>query len=195
MDNYKLIQFTDNKILFFIVIKITILPSTLYVIVLLYLKHLILMWPMSSKYVIYRVTSNFTFHQNMDVYDIVFWLRLGSNISLVLWIYDGKTSWQNSKDLMGERRCGWKTHITKKERLIIWCLDERHNTELRKGITHLARNECIIYWKIFYQILFSTKDVNYVLTLETKIIQKPTIWFELRNYVQVQNRKDMVNII
>lgn len=83
MDNYKLIQFTDNKILFFIVIKIMILSSTLYVIVLLYLKHLILMWPMSSKYVIlsiYRVTSNFTFHQNMDVYNIVFWLRLmGSN--------------------------------------------------------------------------------------------------------------------
>lgn len=117
-------------------------------------------------------------------------------IFLFLWVYNvRKTSWQNSKDLMGERRCGWKTHITKKERLIIWCLDERHNTELRKGITHLARNECIIYWKIFYQILFSTKDVNYVLTLETKIIQKPTIWFELRNYVQVQNRKDMVNII
>ena len=85
MDNYKLIQFTDNKILFFIVIKITILSSTLYVIVLLYLKYLILMWPMSSKYIIlsicllYRVTSNFTFHQNMDVYDIVFWLRLDSN--------------------------------------------------------------------------------------------------------------------
>ena len=152
---------------------------------------------MSSKYAIlsiYRVTSNFTFHQNVDVYNIVFdcdWLA----ISLFLWVYDRKTSWQNSKDLMGERRCGWKTHIAKKERLIIWCLDERHNTELRKGITHLARNECIIYWKIFYQILFSTKDVNYVLTLETKIIQKPTIWFELRNYVQVQNRKDMVNII
>ena len=118
MDNYKLIQFTDNKILFFIVIKITILSSTLYVIVLLYLKYLILMWPMSSKYVIlsiYRVTSNFTFHQNVDVYNIVFdcdWLA----ISLFLWVYDRKTSWQNSKDLMGERRCGWKTHITKKRK-------------------------------------------------------------------------------
>ena len=55
MDNYKLIQFTDNKILFFIVIKITILPSTLYVIVLLYLKYLILMWPMSSKYVVLSI--------------------------------------------------------------------------------------------------------------------------------------------
>ena len=92
---------------------------------------------MSSKYAIlsiYRVTSNFTFHQNVDVYNIVFdcdWLA----ISLFLWVYDRKTSWQNSKDLMGERRCGWKTHIAKKERLIIWCLAERHNTELRKGIT------------------------------------------------------------
>ena len=55
MDNYKLIQFTDNKILFFIVIKITILSSTLYVIVLLYLKYLILMWPMSSKYIILSI--------------------------------------------------------------------------------------------------------------------------------------------
>ena len=89
---------------------------------------------MSSKYAIYRVTSNFTFHQNVDVYNIVFdcdWLA----ISLFLWVYDRKTSWQNSKDLMGERRCGWKTHIAKKERLIIWCLAERHNIELRKGIT------------------------------------------------------------
>ena len=35
MDNYEMIRFTDNKILFFIVIKIMILSSTLYVIVLL----------------------------------------------------------------------------------------------------------------------------------------------------------------
>jgi len=55
MDNYKLIQYTDNKILFFIVTKITILPSTLYVIVLLYLRYLILMWPMSSKYVVLSI--------------------------------------------------------------------------------------------------------------------------------------------
>jgi len=97
----------------------------------------------------------------------------------------GKTWWE--KDVVVER------HTLQKRKTYYMVFG--HNTELRKGITHLARNECIIYWKIFYQILFSTKDVNYVLTLETKIIQKPTIWFELRNYVQVQNRKDMVNII
>ena len=153
---------------------------------------------MSSKYAIlsiYRVTSNFTFHQNVDVYNIVFdcdWLA----ISLFLWVYDRKTSWQNSKDLMGERRCGWKTHIAKKERLIIWCLAERHNTELRKGITlpskkwmhHLLKD-------ILPNSIFDERRQLLVLTLETKIIQKPTTWFELRNYVQVQNRKDMVNII
>lgn len=43
--------------------------------------------------------------------------------------------------------------------------------------------------------IFDERRQLLVLTLETKIIQKPTTWFELRNYVQVQNRKDMVNII
>ena len=127
MDNYKLIQFTDNKILFFIVIKIMILSSTLYVIVLLYLKYLILMWPMSSKYIIlsiYRVTSNFTFHQNMDVYNIVFWLRLGSNfyIFVSVWYKDIVAKFER----LDGRKTLWlkDTHCKKKDLLYgVWLKD------------------------------------------------------------------------